>query len=174
MTLGPNTRDQCRHLNDAQFGALLAGQSPRPAVREHLAACDHCRLEVEAVLSAVEEFNALSLSRARRRAPRMVPTPSRLAQYLGGRPIWGLGVAAGAAGFLVALGLSVGEEHPRPSPPVRASAVVPTTGELAQDNRLMLSIDQELRSSVEPAVSASELGLSLPNRAEHREAPVSD
>lgn len=146
-----------QHLTDEQFGELLMGELPDGATRAHLEACEFCRTEVEAVRGSFEDFNALSLRWSEAEAPRRVPVPSRLALRLGGRPLWGLGVAASAAGVLVAIGMSMPFGQHAPSRPTQAAIPVPSNAELAQDNRLMQSIDQELRYDVQPAVSAAEL-----------------
>ena len=61
------------HLTDEQFTALLAGEPPDPPARLHLAACDPCQREIEAVLFATEGFNTLSMRWAEAEAPQSSP-----------------------------------------------------------------------------------------------------
>ena len=153
------------HLSDEQFSDLLAGELPGDDARTHLTQCAHCRGELEAVRSATGDFNAFSLAWAKAQAPRRVPTPSRWVLHLGVRPSWGLGLATALTACL----LTVVVEHPWHTSAreiARAVASEPTTAELAEDNRLLLSIDQELRSDPEPAVAVSALLV-----ADHPTAP---
>lgn len=170
-----NTDGLTQHLTDEQFGGLLAGELPDESMRIHLAACEFCRAEVEVVQESVSCFNVTSMRWAEAEAPRRVPVPSRLALRLGGRPIWGLGLATAAAGFLVAVGMSLPFGQPQHPAPTQARVPAkPTNAELAQDNRLMESIAQELRYDVQPAVPAAELRTAAPGAALNGAASVTN
>ncbi|MGI4829951.1 MAG: hypothetical protein ACRYFU_17405 [Janthinobacterium lividum] len=145
------------HLTDEQFGDLLAGQVADAAAQAHLATCTQCRHELAEVQSATADFNAVSMAWALAEAPRQVHTPSRLLLLLGGRPSWQIGFAATAAVCLVALGLGLPTGHAHSSPGAQAAAEAPSTAELAQDDRLLQSINNELRYDPNAAFPVSEL-----------------
>lgn len=155
-----------QHLTDEQFADLLVGEAPDTATQAHLAACAHCRGEIEVVRSSIGDFNSFTISWAQRHAHR-VPVPSRLALHLGARPAWGLGLAGTVAACLLTVALTRPFQHPEPAPAPQASVSAPSNEELAQDNRLLENINQELRYQVQPAVPASELRSS----AQHAERP---
>ncbi len=151
-----------QHLTEEQFGDLLSGESPDSNVQAHLAACIPCRDEVASVLESLDHFNDLSLTWAEREAPRRVPTPSRWALRLGAQPAWRYGLMTAATAVAVAVGLRM--PHPgAPSAPYLSAPysqmvnTAPTGAEIAKDNRLLASIDEELRYAPQPAVPVSEL-----------------
>jgi hypothetical protein len=156
-----------QHLTDLEFGDLLAGDCPGEAAELHLAGCDYCRQELDAVGDSLGSFRTLSTAWAQSEAPRRVPMPSRLALGLGMRPSWGAGVAATAMAALLAVGMGL----PGGSSTARSMAtpppVPPSNTELANDNRLMLSIDQELSAQAQPAVPASDLRSEARRDAQH-------
>ncbi len=155
------------HLTDDQFAELLAGTSPDVRVEFHLRRCEPCREELAAVLGFVAEFNTTSLEWAKREAPRRVPMPSRWAVRLGWRPAWSAGLVAAAAAAVFAIGMYV----PQHAADARLSAVsstggalrrgdasdAPTRADLATDNRLLASIDQELNAVPQPAIPVAVL-----------------
>ncbi len=148
------------HLSDEQFYDLLTGELSDPAAQAHLAGCGRCRREAESVQSATENFNQLSLAWAHAEAPRRVRTPSRLALVLGGRPAWGAGLAGTAVACLIAVGFNSPLTHVQRPAPTSARIALPSpteTAEIAEDDRLMQSINQELRYDVQPAFPVSDL-----------------
>lgn len=171
------------HLTDEQFADLLAGVSPDTVVEAHLHRCAPCREEVEAILGSVGEFNALSLGWAEREAPRRVPPLSRWAVRLGGRPVWNVGLAAAAAVMAVAIGMHLPQHgagtlsgatssaraglQGRGTMPIADSSDSPTGAELATDNRLLASIDQELSTIQRPAFPVSVLKTSSSHAVSH-------
>ena len=163
------------HLTDAQFGDLLAGEAPDAITAAHLAACDHCRGEIAAVRGSLNGFNAFTAAWSEKQAPRHVPVPSRWTIHLRGRAAWVGGLAATAAAGLLLFDLGLPADHVPQQPMVSAAALTgPTSAELASDNRLMASINQELRYDDDVAVadsseagSGSTLRVSAP-RGQHR------
>jgi hypothetical protein len=155
------SQSQTQHLTDAEFSDLLAGEMPSPATETHLAACDFCRSELDSVKDSLGSFGSLSTQWAVATAPARVPVPSRWALGLNARPTWATGLAVTAlTGLLVfnygPSGSRVGSGPLATSAPVVAAAP-PSNAEIAEDNRLMMSIDQELSYRAQPAVSTSDL-----------------
>lgn len=148
---------QTTHLSEEDFCDLLTGDAVLPDAETHLAACAPCRREFEEVRAATDAFNRLTLAWAQLEAPRRVHPPSRFSRFLGGRPAWGLGVAATVATCTVAmvLGAPAGRLTQPMATPMAASS--PSVSELAQDDQLMQSINQELRYDGPPAFGASDL-----------------
>lgn len=155
------------HLTDEQLAALLADEPVEPEAQAHLETCAPCRNEVHAVRSATGDFNELTLAWAQGQAPLRVQPPSRVALLLGGRPMWGMGLATALAAGVVAFslglpGMHVAGMHAAGARTAQTSVAEPAhaelaNAELAQDNRLMESIDEELRYSEQPAVPVREL-----------------
>lgn len=160
------------HLSDETFGDLMAGERPDAATQAHLVQCVPCRTEVAFMRSSLGDFNALSMAWAEAEAPRRVHTPSRWLLRLGGRPAWGMGLAAMAAACILAVGLQRPFERPAPAPAASATPTGPTMAEIAQDNRLMSSIDQELQYSAQPVVPISELKVAREGDRAHSSASV--
>ncbi|HEX4155495.1 MAG TPA: hypothetical protein VHY48_07780 [Acidobacteriaceae bacterium] len=152
-----------RHLTDEQFSELLAGESCGDTATLHLESCDVCRDELRSMQTAVGTLRDLSLRWAEKRAVRIAaPSPWLLGWYK--LPGWG------AATALLFFGLALGVHVPS-GPPTSVSAIgqaqtatVPSDDELAEDNQLLRSIDQELNRQVRPLVPASELTVSHPVR----------
>ena len=144
-----------QHLTDAEFSNLLAGELADGATRLHLASCDYCRNELANVKESLASFSGLGTRWAQAVAPQVVPVPSRWARNVSLLPSWttGLGVTA-FTGLLV---FSFGPAHfahlrSAPVPVAQTvTAAVPNNTQLADDNRLMLSIDQELGYQARPA-----------------------
>ena len=141
-----NTRT--KHLTDAEFSDLLAGERTDEASRLHLADCEYCAEELRSVRASLASFDGLSSQWAFSAAPARVPVPSRWALHLGLLPSWTTGLAVTAmTGLLV---FNFGPAHfahrqERLAPAAQTATVaVPSNTELADDNRLMRSIDQEL------------------------------
>ena len=147
-----------QHLTDEQFTDLLSGSSRDSAAQAHLAECEPCRLELAGVKSAVESFDGASLAWASRQAPHLILTPSPWAVRSHAMPRWSAACAA-----LVVMGVAFGLHGTREgttSPNQTAAAstnTAPSSTALAEDNRLLLSIDQELTWPVRPQIPAAEL-----------------
>ncbi|MBE7159467.1 MAG: hypothetical protein INR62_13725 [Rhodospirillales bacterium] len=139
-----NGHARTQHLNDAEFSDLLAGEFPDDGMRFHLASCEHCRAELECVKLSLANFTGLGTRWANAVAPGRIPVPPRWAFRLSALPSWPTGLALTAlTGLFVFVFGPVG--HARSHAPANAAvANAPSKTELANDNRLMLSIDQEL------------------------------
>jgi hypothetical protein len=156
------------HLSDEQFGELLAAtagdrQTGDQQTTAHLQTCAACRNELQSIRAAVGDLRELSLQWAEQRAVR-VQAPTRWTMRWRAVPGWGAAVAA-VLFCGIAIGVHeqnvvrnhvpaqiAGTEVSQAEPPV-----APSEDELAQDNRLLRSIDDELSQQVRPQVSASEL-----------------
>jgi len=148
------TRKQ--HLTDGEFSDLLAGDMPNAGVEAHLAACEHCRSELDTVQASLGGFRQVSTEWARVAAPARVPIPSAWSRYLGATPSWAAGLTAAAMTALLSFSLGFPSAQ-APSQAHVAPAPIPSTNELADDNRLMLSINQELSYRAQPAVPSVEV-----------------
>jgi hypothetical protein len=144
------------HLSDEQFSDLLAGETADHATAAHLTTCATCRQELSSMRSAVGDLRELSMRWAEERAPR-ITVPSRWT--LGWQAVPGWSTAAMVLLFGIAIGGHVQSPFQPTSTAVNQTQTVtaPTEDELAQDNRLLRSIDQELSEQVRPQVPASEL-----------------
>ena len=148
------------HLTDAEVADLLAGEPPMAALAQHLSACPHCGAELEQVRLSLSAFTDLSGRWAENEAPARVPVPSRWALGLNGWPTLATGAAVTVlTGLLVFhFGPIYRADAAQPAPPaVATQAEIPTKTELANDNRLMLRIDEELNGRAKPGVSAADL-----------------
>lgn len=162
------------HLTDEQFGDLLAGDSPRGAVEEHLAVCEHCRGELAAVRGTMSNFNVFSMAWAQREAARRVQSPSRWALRLASMPPWGIALTGAGAACLVALGLGMPFAH-EPEPANAEIVIpVPSDAEIARDNQLLASIDKELQYRAPLVVPAAELTVSAAGQRPQLEDVVSN
>jgi hypothetical protein len=144
------------HLTDEQFTGLLTGDCAETRLYTHLESCPDCRAEFDRVQPAIESFNEVGLLWAEARAPRRVPVPSIWTLRFQGVSRWSMAAAA-----MLILGTAIGVHQERRAPmPVQtdlATTSAPSTTVLAEDNRLMVSIDQELSSDVRPQVPVTEL-----------------
>lgn len=150
------------HLTDEQFDGLLAGTMSDEQAAMHVKACADCRGELESIGAAVGDLRELSLRWAEERAVH-VQAPSRWTMRWQALPGWGAAVAA-----LLFCGIAIGVHEQGAGRPVAAPAGVnqisqtqaltePSADELAQDNSLLRSIDDELSRQVRPQVPAAEL-----------------
>ncbi|HEY4358460.1 MAG TPA: hypothetical protein VGN16_22120 [Acidobacteriaceae bacterium] len=140
------------HLTDEQFSDFLADDSASQEAIAHLDACEHCRAELAELHSAMGSFNEISLAWAEVEAPRRIQSPTSWQIRRRTLPAWGLAVATMMA--VAAIGIHRELDLRSPAVPTVSTAEVtaPSSGELAQDNRLLMSIDQELSYQVQPAV----------------------
>ena len=155
------------HLTDEQFASILAGDHTDMQARLHVESCGECRQELASLGAAVGDLNHASLRWAEQRAAR-IEVPSRWVLNWNSMPGWGATVA-GVLIFGVAIGAHVQINQQsaviaRPSHTISA----PSDDVLAQDNNLMLSIDNELSEQVGGQVPASDLNVS--SRTAHRRA----
>jgi hypothetical protein len=153
------------HLTDEQFTNILAGDRSDLRVRQHVESCAKCQRELTSIGAAIADLNYASLRRAEQRAVR-IEVPSRWILNWNAMPGWGAAMAA-----VLIVGVAIGARMQfnqqsvvvvRPSHTMSA----PSDNELAQDNNLMLSIDNELTEQVGPQVS----DLNVSSRTAHRHA----
>jgi hypothetical protein len=146
-----------RHLNDEQFAELLAGANSDAWAQVHLESCAECREELHAVGSAVGNLSVASLRWAERRAVR-IEKPSQWRLNWNALPGWGATMASVLV-LGVALGAHIESSHQAVNVRPAAHAVeAPSEDELAQDNRLLRSIDSELTEQVGVKVATAESG----------------
>jgi hypothetical protein len=143
-----------KHLSDAEFSLLLDGAQPGSDVAAHLAQCQCCREELEIVQDSLGSFRSLSTAWAEIQAPRHVPLPARWLQRRHAQASWSGGLAATAIAGALVFWLGFGQHRPKATA-VHAVSVAPSNAELAEDNRLLQSIDTELSDGTQPFVSAS-------------------
>lgn len=151
--------EHLEHLTDEQFASILAGDHTDMQARLHVESCGQCRQELASLSAAVGDLNYASLRWAEQRAVR-IEVPSRWVLNWNSMPGWGA-TLAGVLIFGVALGahMQINQQSaavPRTTHPMSA----PSDDVLAQDNSLMLSIDNELTEQVGGQVPASDLNVS--------------
>jgi hypothetical protein len=141
------------HLTDEQWSELLYGE-PTPEVNRHLPLCSECQAEFRKLRASLDDFAALGLKWADRRASASISPPSAFVRNWASMSA---GAAAAAALAAVALFMVHQEEK---LPQVSVAAVQPTdyASEVAADDRLMVAIDKEIRWQTESAVANVDLG----------------
>lgn len=154
------------HLTDEQIAQLLAGDRSDGGAVLHVERCQSCRNELAALGTAVADLNFASLRWAEQHASR-IEVPSHWTLNWNALPGWGATMAA-----VLILGVAVGahmQTSTRIEPALQPSHVVaaPSEDELAQDNQLMRSIDNELSEQVGPQELASEQDASS-HETQHR------
>lgn len=153
------------HLTDEQFAELLAGDKNDEHARLHVECCAACRQELAAMTAAVGDLNFASLRWAERRALD-IKVPSQWTLKWHALPGWGATMAAVLI-FGVALGAHMqGRNSVEPALQPAHAASAPSADELAEDNQLMRSINNEL-SEQGPQVVASDVDASS-HEARHR------
>lgn len=155
------------HLTDEQFASILSGDHSDLRTRLHVESCAKCQRELTSLCAAIGDLNYASLRWAEQRAAR-IEVPSRWLLNWNSMPGWGA-TLAGVLIFGVAIGahMQVNQQSAvveRPS----HTMVAPSDNELAQDNSLMNSIDNELSEQIGPRVPTSDLNVSP--RMVHRRA----
>jgi hypothetical protein len=140
-----------QHLTDEQFAGLLSGECD---ASDHLLGCTQCRQEFRTVQASLEDFASLSLEWAEQRASTSISTRSVLLRSWQSASAW----TAAAAAVLTAAVLFAGQHQRTP----QAISVAPTQAavsdsEVADDNRLMMAIDNEMRWQPQALISANDL-----------------
>ena len=169
-----NGNDRTQHLTDAEFADLLAGCTPGRAAETHLNACEHCRGELETVSGSLGSFRLAGTLWAEAEAPKRVPLPARLALRRGLQPSPSMALAATVTAAVLLFGLGAPPRPVQPSAAVRPALAAPSNAELAEDNRLMTSIDQELSYQASSKMAADALGAAQPQGAPYLETTVTD
>jgi hypothetical protein len=144
-----------QHLTDEQFANLLAGDRSDSNARLHVDNCESCHQELAAVSVAVNDLSRISTRWAEQRASR-IRTPSLWALNWKMLPGWGATVAA-VLMFGVALGTHMQSSNQTVALETPQTMPAPTADELAQDNRLMRSIDAEINEQPGVQMAASAL-----------------
>jgi hypothetical protein len=141
------------HLTDEQFAGLLSGGCDPD---DHLLECPQCRQELRKVQASLDDFASLSLQWAEQRASASISTRSVLLRGWQSASAW----TAAAAAVLTAAVLFAGQ-LPRTRTPqdtsVAGSRAADSDSEVADDNRLMMAIDKEMRWQPQTLISVDEL-----------------
>ncbi len=135
------------HLTDAQFSEMLfsEGVAVEPAIRAHLAQCDQCRTELGMFLAAMDDFGAAAMEWSN--AQPVVSPRATVRRPTMARPLrWAV-----AAALVAAVGVPVAMHRERPdAAPVVAGIDFDggdSQAQIAQDNRLLQSVDVALAES---------------------------
>ena len=152
-----------QHLTDEQFSDLLAGDCPLDAMR-HMKTCPQCQREFEQVQASIEEFGAAGLQWAERRpAPRISASS---AMIRGWNP---LTARTAAAGLLAAALFATYQEKRMQAPNTDTLLPARSEAQVADDNRLMLAIDKEIRWQADsPVADEDPAGGRLHLRGSHK------
>jgi hypothetical protein len=144
------------HTTDEQFAGLLSGDCAIDT-SDHMLGCAQCRQEFKTVQASLEDFASLSLEWAEQRASTSISTPSVLIRGWQSASAW----TAAAAAVLTAAVLFSGQYQRRAQAPeatsVAASQAADSDSEVADDNRLMVAIDEEIRWPTQTLISVHDL-----------------
>lgn len=180
--------DKGRHLTGperlAHAESLVDGGTPiDAALAAHLAACEHCAQEVEAMRRSFEvtrhvapiepsaEATAQLLMQARRLRQSLPSTPARTARFsVEGRRLWT--VWAAAASFVCCVGLGV-MWHGQPAAPVIASVPLSQTTEAPKANTLQKTA-QDVRMLAAAVRTPTAAAASPREMAQRREVQAMD
>jgi hypothetical protein len=143
-----------QHLTDEQFTDLLSGDYTTDASR-HLLACTPCQGEFEQVQASIEDFVALSLEWAERRASTSISAPSAFVRGWQSASSWAAAAAVLAAAIL--FGVHQGRLLSPDVISVAGSQPAESASEVADDNRLLMAIDKEIRWQPESPISIDDL-----------------
>jgi anti-sigma-K factor RskA len=146
-----------QHLTDEQFTDLLSGDCPLDASR-HMLACAQCQCEFRRVQASIEDFVTLSLKWAERRASASIPTPSAFVRGWRSASSW----AAAAAVLAAAVLFGVHQERmlAPEAVSVASNQSAQSASEVADDNRLLMAIDKEIRWQTASLISVDDLATS--------------
>ena len=141
------------HLTDEQFAGLLSGGCDPD---DHLLECPQCRQELRKVQASLDDFASLSLQWAEQRASASISTRSVLLRGWQSASAW----TAAAAADLTAAVLFAGQlprTRTQQDTSVAGSRAADSDSEVADDNRLMMAIDKEMRWQPQTLISVDEL-----------------
>ena len=144
-----------QHLTDEQFARLMAGDRSDMNARLHVDCCEACRRELASVGTATNDLSRFSMRWAEQRAGR-IQSPSLWALNWKMLPGWAATVAAVLI-FGVALGTHIQTGQLTAVVTTSQTMPAPTADELAQDNSLMRSIDDEINELPGAQMAASAL-----------------
>jgi hypothetical protein len=143
-----------QHLTDEQFTDLLSGDYTTDASR-HMLACAQCQVEFERVQSSIEDFVTVSLEWAERRASTSISAPSAFLRGWQSANSWAVAAAVLAAAIL--FGVHQGRLLSPDVISVASSQPAESASEVADDNRLLMAIDKEIRWQTESPISIDDL-----------------
>jgi anti-sigma-K factor RskA len=143
-----------QHLTDEQFTDLLSGDYTAEASR-HMLACAQCQEEFERVQASIEDFVTLSLEWAKRRASTSISAPWAFIRGWHSASSWAAAAAILAAAIL--FGLHQGRLLSPDVISVSGSQPAESASEVADDNRLLMAIDKEIRWQPESPISIDDL-----------------
>lgn len=161
-----------QHLTDEQFASLMAGDRSDANARLHAESCEACRRELASLGIAVNDLSRFSMRWAEQRAVR-IQTPSLWALNWKTMPGWGATVAAILI-FGVALGTHIQTSEQTAAMATPHTMPAPTADELAQDNSLMRSIQDEINEQPGAQTAASALDDSSRTSRHHSLREVSN
>ncbi len=162
-----------QHLTDAEFSRMLDGAQPGATAEAHLTDCELCREELEIVQGSLSDFRTLGTAWAEIEAPRHVPLPARWTERFGLQTSWSAGLVTTAMTGLLVFWLGFAP-HAHQSPAVHAPVTAPTNAELAADNRLLLSIDDELTDQSQPVIAAAQMPAESRQTTHHAVGSITD
>jgi hypothetical protein len=143
-----------QHLTDEQFTDLLSGDHTADASR-HMHACAQCQCEFERVQASIEDFVTLSLEWAGPQASTSISVPSAFVREWQSASSWTTAAAVLAAAILF------GVHQVRLLSPdvisVAGSQSAESASEVADDNRLLMAIDKEIRWETESPIPLDDL-----------------
>jgi hypothetical protein len=143
-----------QHLTDEQFTELLSGEYPFDASR-HMKTCAQCRSEFERVQASIEDFGAAGLLWAEKRPSPRISAPSA---FLHG---WhSLSMRTAAAVLLAGILFGAYQEKKTQAPVAgifTAATPAHSESQVADDNRLMMAIDKEIRWQADSPVAVESL-----------------
>jgi hypothetical protein len=143
-----------QHLTDEQFTELLSGDYPEDASR-HMRACAQCQEEFDRVQASIEDFVTLSLEWAEQRASTSISAPSAFVCGWQSASSWAIAAAVLAAAILFGI-----HQDRLVGPDVISVAGSPqseSASEVADDNRLLMAIDKEIRWQPASPISIDDL-----------------
>jgi hypothetical protein len=142
------------HLTDEQFTELLSGDCPMDATR-HMMVCTQCQREFERVQASIEDFVTVSVEWAERRASTSIAAPSAFVRG------WQSASSLAAAAAVLAAAILFGVHREGMLTPdvlsVANSQPAESASEVAEDNRLLMAIDKEIRWQTESPISIDDL-----------------
>jgi hypothetical protein len=143
-----------QHLNDEQFTDLLSGDCPSEAI-QHMKLCLQCQREFEQVQASIEDFAVFALRWAEQRPSPRFSIPSVLV-----RGWHALGARTAAAALLAAVLFGAYQQKRLQAPeadPLAAATPASSESQVADDNRLLMAIDNEIRWQAESPVARGRL-----------------
>jgi anti-sigma factor RsiW len=138
-----------QHLSNQEFSDLLIGDCSLE-VRRHVDACPQCEEEFKRVQSAIDDFGAVGLEWAEQRAPLSISPSSQLLFQCRSLGTWAAAALLAAA---VLFEVHQGWIVPTPATNNVATQAVESSTDVADDNRLMMAIDHEIRWQAESPLS---------------------